>query len=237
MAIADMHLEFKERFDKIDSTQNPNLDPEEIDIFLNIAQQELFSELFKEGAERTQKEHDYLKNLISNFTTNTFTTTASNKPNGKFVLLPTDYKRALQENATVTYTDCKDHTASNYVNVYPKTHGEYNEARLDPFNKPNKNKVIRLSTYKSGNNETFELIGGTGIIITDYHLRYYREPVTMRYGTHYVPATTDVDCELSIEAQRDIVERAVILASKATENYQKYQVETDNIKTVQVIRN
>lgn len=227
MLISEMHIEFKERMDKMDSFQNPNLEPEQIDLLFNISQDELIKELTKDGLEKTQTSQDYLKNILENFKTSTFTNTVDNKPNGVFITLPSNYRKAVQEEAKITCTNCKGNTVEELVDVIPTTHGQYNEVRKDPFKRANNNKIIRLSV-----DEKFELICSTDNIITDYYLRYYREPVSMQYGTQYPTPTTDVNCELSIEAQREIIKKAVVIASKSLENINKYQIEAQSLQQI-----
>lgn len=225
MTISEMHFEFKQLMDKMDSLQNPNLEPEEIDVLLNRAQNDLINYLTRDGLEKTQTNQDLIKNILDNYTTSTFSVTADSKTKSKFVVLPDNYRKAIQEEVRISYVDCKNVLQTPYVEVKPITHAEYNDDRKNPFKQPNTNKVLRLATFKIGSDETYELISSEGVTITNYYLRYYRNPLEMAYATQYPVPGTDVDCELSIEAQREIIKRAVILASKALENIQKYQLE------------
>lgn len=231
LTILEMHTEFQELFDKMDSSLNPLLEAEQIDLLFNVVQRDFFKELIREGAENTQTAEDYLSALISDYRTTTFNLDTTNKANARYIDLPNNYKKALQEEATITYTDCHDVIRSKIVKVIPITHGEYNTGIEDPFKKPNLEKIRRLGTAKNSNgNWTFELLYSPNTTITNYYLRYYREPVDMSAGSLYPVVGPDVDCELNEEAKREIIKRAVSLASKALENFPKYQIEEQNIK-------
>ncbi len=231
MTIAEQHLEFKQRYDKLDSFTNALIEPEEIDVWFNLAQAQLFSNFVQSGLEKTENAKDFWQNLITNFTTTTFVNTVDSKPNGRFIVLPDNYKKAIEEECRIGYLDCNSNIQSKFVSVYPITHGEYNDVRSNPFKKPSLTRVNRLSVGKIGvnTNPSFELLFAPGTTLTNYYLRYYREPVNMQYGTQYPTPGLDIDCELSTEAQREIIKIAVALASKAVEDYQKYQIEEQSI--------
>lgn len=127
MNIGQMHTEFKIGVDKIDSLNSANLLPEEIDVLLNNAissfvnQRAYGNNAKKQGLEETQKRVDDLRSLISNYQTSTFVTNSNNKPGGVFVNLPSDYRHAIEEEATIIAKDCNSKVVTSgnlLVNTY-----------------------------------------------------------------------------------------------------------------------
>ena len=215
MTIAEMHREFKLGLDKVDSLSYPNFLPEEIDTLFNVAQEKFVKQrayannFRRSGLEETQKRLDDIRNLLTNYETSTLTQTSSNKPNGFFVSLPSDYKFAVEEEANIQFVDCNDNQVTERADVVPITHDRYNKIKRDPFNKPDDFEIHRLGFSRVSNVESFELITGDGNTITTYYLRYIKEPVEMRFGTAYETPTTDVDCELADHTHREIIAIAI----------------------------
>lgn len=237
MTVSEMHYQFKIGLDKVDSLSVPNFIAEEIDILLNNAQEQFISQRAfsnnpkREGLEETQKRLDDLKNIISNYNTSTFTTTVDNKPNGVFVDLPADYRHAIQEEATVTYTDCNSTTQTIQAEIVPISHDRYNRIIKDPFNKPDKELIYRLG-FEATTSERFEIVSGPSTTLTTYIVRYIRNPQQIRYGTQYQTPTTDLDCELSLHTHREIVALAVKNALEDIESprWQSSKIELNDIE-------
>ena len=215
MLISEMHTLFKILTNKVDSLNYPNLEPEEIDVLLNnesdkiIEQRAYGNNLKKTGVEETQKRVDDLRNITNDWVIGIqgFITTGANKPNAKFVPLPSDYRHALTEEVTISYV-CGNLTASKRVKVVPITHDRYNTIILDPFNKPYEDMVCRLPFNTINGVEVYELIGDSTFTFLQYHLRYLRNAVRMQYGTTYSTLAIDVNCELASHLHREIVEEA-----------------------------
>lgn len=212
--ISQWHIDFKLGYDKTDSLNYPNFLPEEIDVFLNNAQDRFIEEraygtnFKKEGFEENQKRFDDLRNIIKNYKTTTFTTTVNNKPNGVFINLPTDYRHAIQEDIKINYQDCKDSSTIKVSKVVPLSHDRYNRTVNDPFNKPYEDQIVRLG-YE-GN--VFELITDSNTSINEYHLRYIATPPRVQYGSTYATPTTDVNSILADHTHREIINIAIELA-------------------------
>lgn len=215
MTIADTHLRFKIGLDKVDTLATPNLLAEEIDIILNDAQSKYIQQrangtnFKKESVEETQKRVDDLKDITDNFETSTFITNSKNKPNGKFVQLPTNYLRALEEEVLVEKLDCHSDLISERIDVVPITHDRYNIVKNDPFHKPDNFEVNRLPFGKLSGIGSFELIPASNVTIKNYYLRYLRIPVNMRFGTRYQTPTTDVNCEFNDQTTKEIIALAI----------------------------
>lgn len=115
-----MHINFKLEVDKTDSLNYPDFEPEEIDKWLNIAQERYVKQRYsgmnmhRASFEQTQKRMDDLRILLTNAEITTFTSTTANKPNGKFAILPTGvlpdpnplYWLAVNEETEIVYMDC-----------------------------------------------------------------------------------------------------------------------------------
>lgn len=219
-----MHTYFKILLNKLDSFNNQNLEPEEIDVFLNqtmfrIIEQRAYGPNIKgETVEETEKRVDDLNNITNPYSTTTFFTDSLSKTNGKYIELPSDYRHALQEECLVSYTDCNGQTQSKRVSIKPVTHDRYNRIVRDPFHKPFTDLIIRLSHSKVNNKPVFELITDGSTTLTRYYLTYLRTPVSMQYGSTYSTPTTDVNCELNEHIHREIVETAVKAAIETVES-------------------
>lgn len=209
-----MHTEFKIGLDKTDSQNYPNFEPEEIDVFLNNAIERFVSQRAygtnpkRLGLEETQKRMDDLRNLISDYRVAGTGVTTENKPNGQFFALPSDYRHAVQEEANLTYTDCDGNQVAKITSIIPITHDRYNNIIDDPFNKPDDDDVLRLS-FGSSTSPRVELVTGPGSSVSEYRLRYLKQPAAVQYGTQYATPTTDVDCDLADHTHKEIVKSAV----------------------------
>lgn len=228
LSASQMHEQFRIEYDAIASFSNPEYSAEEVDYFLNTAQDNLILMIKKEGLESTQTYRDMLSNITDNENISTFITNSDNEPNGVFVQLPVDYRTALKESVTISYADCNAVTTAERIPVIPSTHDRTNYDFRNPFKRPNKKERV-LSVpygYLSGDPEiqTIELITDGTFTISEYHLRYVRNPREIMYGSQYATIVPDVDCELNLEAQNWIIQEAALEAIKATNQLQKYQL-------------
>lgn len=234
MPVQDMHEQFLHWYDKQSNFSAPEVTPEEVDIYLNNAQYQFIKILTEQGLEKSQEWLDYTKNITISYiatlgglppASNALAilnsiSTATNKPNGFYVYLPRNavsslsiYRLALLEEAQVTFTECGV-SKSVRIPVTPITRDEYNKIATNPFKKPWKEELIRLTTTS----DLFELITFPGSTITAYYLDYLKEPEKIQYGTKYSPTSpgfgVDVNCELESKAATKIIEIAVELALK-----------------------
>ena len=123
-----MHITFKLLLDKADTDNYPDIESEEIDLILNLAQARFVKQRYGitnnklSTLESTQKRTDDLRELIKNGELTVPTTQSlSNKPNGFFVSLPVDYWFLINEEVrlkapgcnpiTIASGDLKDQTA------------------------------------------------------------------------------------------------------------------------------
>lgn len=217
MPIQDMHEQFLHWYDKQSNFSAPEVTPEEVDIYLNNAQYQFLKILTEAGLEKSQEWLDYTKNITVSYSI--VPVISGNKPYGWYVTLPLGtlntqpnqmiYRLALLEEVQMSYSDCGV-TKSSRVPVIPMTRDEYNKVVMNPFKKPWKEEIIRLTV----DNNKFELIAFQGATLTTYYLDYIKEPQRIQYGTQYSAPTVDQNCELESKAATKIVEIAVELALK-----------------------
>jgi len=208
MTIQEIHEKFLHFYDKQSNYSAPEITAEEIDIYLNREQSDLVDSVAARGFERNGEYSDYLKNLTVSYNTNTIT--PGTKPNTYLVPIPSTYRSALLEELDLNYIDCNGTTVNTRIPVVPITRDEYNELLYDPFNKPWKEEVKRISQA----NNFFEIICSTGLTPVRYYLDYIKIPVRMAYSTVYANPQPDVQCELDEKAQEIIIDKAVLRALK-----------------------
>ena len=211
MTVLQMHQSFKFGMDKLDSLNYPNFLDEEIDLLLNQAQDRFVKQRYsknnikRESFEETQKRTEDLKIITSNALLTPLPNAIDNiDPDAVFVILPTDHLFILQERADITYTDCIGNAITQTIEVKPIQHSEFSKLIKDPFRQPSKTKVLRLME-----NGKVELISD-GSQISNYRLRYLRQPVTIDLGTN-------VTSELSEYTHQEIVSIAIQIALEGTE--------------------
>ncbi len=213
MTIIDAHREFKIRYDKLDALLLPNLLSSEIDILLNQSQDRLVKQRYgknnikKEPYEETQKRSDDLKAITVNAVLLPSVNAVDNIDTlAQFVILPLDYWFIVQERVSISYTDCTGATVNDIIEVRPIEHNEFSKVIKDPFKKPNNTKVLRLMEANR-----VELIPALGVTLTDYKLRYIKEP-------RRVSLTSNVTFELSSHLHSEIVDEAVKVALELVES-------------------
>lgn len=226
MVVSEMHTQFKVGYDKVDSLGNRTYTPEEIDIFLNNAQNLILSNVTKEGLESNIVLRNYTRPITENLNLQTFISNADNKPNGKFVQLPSNIRLVLEEEITITYVDCNNQTQTKRITVTPTTHDRYNRVVRNPFTSPYDEEVYQLPCTTTNLNNAVELIGDGTYTFNTYHIRYIREPNKIQYGSQYVNPLPNVDCELGTEqAQKEVVATAVLIALGRLGNVERYQTQ------------
>lgn len=212
MPIAQDHIEFKFRLDKLDALNYPNFLPEEIDLLFNQAQDRIVKQRYgrtnikRESFEETQKRTEDLKDITVNALLTPLPNAPDNiDPKARFVDLPSDHWFIVQERCDVTYTDCNNLTVTDTIEVVPTNHSEFTKTVKDAFKRPDKTKVLRL--MEDGR---VELVFGTGVSGVLYRLRYIKEP-------RRVSLVPPVDFEFSSYMVTEIIDEAVKIALEAIE--------------------
>ncbi len=209
MTISEMHLLFKLSLDKVGNNALPYFEPEAVDMIINYAIKAVVKQkisgnnVLRQGAEETTKRKSDLQSLLSNYevASNLFISNSSNKPFGVFVPMVSDIFYLLDEEVEIKSTLCD---STKRVNVLPIRNDQYNTLILDPFNRPDKNKILKLEYGKIGIGPTLhiELISSDGIEINKYYLRYYKTPITVNYGLN-------ISCDLPDIIHEEIIDFAV----------------------------
>lgn len=220
-----MHISFKQGLDKFDSKNYPNIEPEEIDLLLNQAQDAFVKTRYsynnskKEPFEAIQKRTEDLKNVVvrDNFNTSAIVSTAYNiNVYSIFVPLPQDHWITIQELCTVITLDCNGvPKAPIDIFVLAIQHNDYSKLIDNPFTKPTDGKVLRLM-----GRDGVELIPSPTSQITNYKLTYIKKPVRIYYDQ---TGTSSVDCELSEHTHQEIINASI---SIALENIEAQRIKT-----------
>lgn len=230
MPVAEMHESFLHFYDKQSNFAAPEITAEEIDIYLNYAQEQFIKYLIEKGVEKSQEWVDYTRNLVTSVTITP--AGVGSKPNSFRIALPTttpgsEYRHSLLEEADITIpasaAACDGDTTLR-VPVVPITRDEYAKAIRNPFRKPWREELLRIT--RPG--DQFEIIAFPGCIVNTYYLDYLKIPRRIQYGSNYSPQIADVSCELEVNAAMKIIEMAVSFALQtigdpriATKQYDK----------------
>jgi hypothetical protein len=230
MTVTEMHTAFRLHLDKSTSlVGSPDFLPEEIDFWLNEAQdrfikQRMFGNNYRqENFEQTQKRIDDLRNLLINSIGSVLTqsTIASNI---KECTLPINdatspymfYVNSTLRNSTPTVIQVKDIVNYEYINEYLK----------DSINNP----YIRrpLVTFYG---DKIAFIHGDEFVPTTCDLRYIKRPKKLTLNT---PGTYETNtCELALHTHSEIVIIAVSLVVENTENPRVQTFEQINASKVE----
>ena len=116
MTVSEMHTAVRILVDKIDSLNFVNIDPNEIDFFLNKEMERFVkhrtggANAGDKGFEETQKRMDDLRSITKGITLSPDPVSTDNKPGGRFITLPTTvsdtYWFSINEEATVLIEEC-----------------------------------------------------------------------------------------------------------------------------------
>jgi hypothetical protein len=224
-------LEFSNEFDisynSIATNSAPPLDLYEKSVYLTKAQLEIVKNYFnpngnkyKKGFEQSSKRRADLGELIRGYSS-TITVSSNDgiSSDSQFFRIPNNTFLIIQEKAQVQKdVEC---LGSQYLNVVPKTHDEFNLQSDNPFKQPNKTVVWRLDYYsQSGNNKNVELI--SPYTLSQYKFRYiiYPDPIVLTDLLSLYPGETlsidevsqEQTCKLHKSVHREILDRAVELA-------------------------
>lgn len=241
--------EFDILYNNIRNNSAPGLDLYEQSLFLTKAQEQIVFNTFNpktnligEGFENTEKRRQDLKKLVKNYITdlenipsnieNSDYSTSINL-NGfinKFIKIPNDVFFIIEESCIFE--------SDIIFDVLPISHDELKDQIQNPFRKPvdsflNK-RIWRLDNDISNLSNSIELIYTKNLIIQDYQMRYIKKPspiiLTNLDEGEFIGSGLSIDgvidetpCELNDIIQRQIIDRAVILALEA---YEKSRIQT-----------
>ena len=214
-----MHIDFRVKFNKVNSNKNKGFLTQEIDLFLNDQMDKFVSahatpksNTRQEGFEETQTRLDDIRTVIREATTDTdhldgrtqLTLDTFNR--GKKIDFPNDY-RMLVEDSTDTYDEC-----SNYYSRPNRLFGsnKVNWALTDSFHKSHVKSPV--SEVVNNTLRVYE----DDFTISNIHISYVYKYPAIEYNSQ--------DCVLPVHTHRQIVDMAVekVNAVINTGNYEKY---------------
>lgn len=206
MSITEMHRRFVLRMDKADSLANPSFEPEEIDEFLNIAQERVVKQRYSgnnpHGAkyEEVQKRTEDLKKIKKRITLFAVSSPFAN-PYAAWFPLPEDHMITTQEQVFANVTDCNGKQSRQRIaKVKAITDERYSTMVSNSFWKPTKDQVLRLVVE-----DNIEIIGSEEVTPLELVITYLKHPRKMSKDL-------GIDCELSEHLHDEIVTEAVGLA-------------------------
>jgi hypothetical protein len=190
----------------------------DVDIFLNAAQDDLVEGFYSARInpqsryfEMDERARAMMALLIEStvITSGSFDTSdPALHPNAVFATLPADFLYALEEQCSISYTDCNLVTTTKQSRVLPITHDEYTINIDNVYKKPWRDLIWRMDFGDTGGKKKHELIHGIDITINSYRLRYLRTPSAINI-------VAGTDCELNPILHEEVVDRAVMAAVKS----------------------
>lgn len=220
MNIQEMHIEFRQSLDRLDSSVYSDILPEQVDYFLNEAILRFVKIRYSRtntkntGFEETQKRIEDLTALVQtkffplvNYVSesNTYEVDLSRPYDNEGLTVPSTYEYMiyLKGMCKHTKTDC----TSKYLVFRIVTHDRLGYELEDPFKKPYKMRSIGYFQ----NSKLYLITDGT-YTITGVNLSYLAYPVIVKQGSVYPTPSTDIDCNLSPETHKEIIQLATLIA-------------------------
>lgn len=219
MNITQAHIEFREALDRLDSSNFPDFQPEQVDYILNEAYNRFIKERYtgnnpaRTGAELTQKRIDDLRDLIiTSFASTSLNTIETNVYNISLNSLYTDENRTssattqymfyFRGRVKVSSTTC----GSNYVPIKIYDHNEIDEIILDPLKQP---VLYEPIGYFEGDNLCV-VTDGT-FTVDNFKLTYIKIPVE-------VSLTNNITFETAPHTHKEIITLATYVALENIES-------------------
>ena len=225
--------EFRQQFDisynAIASMSSPGIDDFELSVYLTTAQLEIIKNYYdplsnrkQKGFEATEKRRRDLNQLVKDYKTSTTITNSSNiNSEAKFYTVPNDLFLIVNEKAKITSEDCYNNKT---LTIKPISYDEYDIQIDNPFEKPNEKVAWRLDLSNVNNSKVVEIISPYNVTGSlEYQIRYvkYPKPIIITDLDIAFPSdnltidgiSTETPCELNTEICREILDRAVLLAT------------------------
>lgn len=226
MTLNEFHIEFKIALDKLDSSAYPDILVEEIDYFLNEAQERFIktryspNNIYREGFEEIQKRTDDLRTLVvTNYAAVSAVATETNTYKADFDTLWSNEAQSIA--ATELYRfylrgrarSVKAGCTSTYVSPKLVRQVELERILLDPFNNPKLN--CPVAYFERG--DLYLVTDGT-FTIDRFKVTYLKKQATITYGTQYPTPVADVNCELPEHTHKELVSIGVNIALETIES-------------------
>ena len=229
MTANEMNLQFDIQYNNIAGQSNPSLDIYEKSVYLTKAQLEIVKNYYdpdsnrkKRGFENSEKRRVDLKQLVKDYKINISTTNSiAIHPSSRFFVVPSELFLIINEKVKVKSEDCANGTI---IEVIPITHDEFNTQIKNPFQNPNEDVAWRLNISNIVNDKVVEIISPYNILGSlEYQIRYIKYPkpiIITNLNTAFPSDNLTIDgifvetpCELNTEICREILDRAVLLAT------------------------
>ena len=229
MTNLEFRNEFNISYNSIASMSAPSIDDYELSVYLTRAQLEIVKNYYdplsnrkQKGFEATEKRRRDLNQLVKDYKTSTVITNTSNiNSEAKFYIVPDDLFLIVNEKAKITSEDCYNNKT---LTIKPISYDEYDVQIDNPFEKPNEKVAWRLDLSNVNNTKVVEIISPYNISGSlEYQIRYikYPKPIIITDLDIAFPSdnltidgiSTETPCELNIEICREILDRAVLLAT------------------------
>lgn len=237
MTIRDMHYDFKQKLNKIDSQKYRNLKVPEIDWKLNEAL-EIFIKLVAEprlrqsfGFEINQRTIDDIRPLVVNqsFVNGNCISTAQFDDVSSVVVLPDDYLHHISSNVIATKASCENKKIRTTVREHD------DEYENDTFESSSFEwRVVNIRFIKEG----IRIFTGGDFTVSHLCLDYIKKPVLIHNAQDYVGGTYTLngvaltgsqDCELPDSTHRTIVDIAVLITSGDLQ-FPDYNIKSEKLR-------
>lgn len=221
MTIQEFHINFNLELDKTLDFEYPYMLPEQIDYWLNKAQDRFIKDRAfpqdprKKGFEVSQKRIDDLRNIV--VPSGAITPTLVD--NAYYIELPEDYRYLVRHRCITDDGDC----GQRQVGGLPVQEDDINQLLKDPFWEPIADEPLY---YFNGNTIVYETKGNYTLLNTK--LTYIKIPNQLRLGEQYQEVTTNVECELSEYTHHEILDIAVSMVLENIES-QRYQTNLNEL--------
>lgn len=225
--------EFRNQFDisynAIASNASPGIDDYELSVYLTKAQLEIVKNYYdplsnrkQKGFEATEKRRRDLNQLVKDYKTSDTISNSSNiDSQSKFYIVPNDLFLIVNEKAKITSEDCFNNKT---LSIKPISYDEYDVQIDNPFEKPDSKIAWRLDLSNVNNTKVVEIISPYNITGSlEYQIRYikYPKPIIITNLNTAFPSdnltidgiSAETSCELNTEICREILDRAVLLAT------------------------
>lgn len=218
MSIKNMHYDFKQKLNKIDSQQNRNLRIPEIDWKLNEALEQFIKNIAEPrvnnqyGFEVNQRVIDDIRPIVVN---DKKLTAIVIDESSYYVELPINYMFFLSAKILISNTNCGDRFARAIVRQHDD---RFEESVFD--NSSYEWKEVNVKFYEKG----IKIYTDKSFTIKELHLDYIKKHPYIHYAEGFLPAGTYnlpegtvltgfTDCLLAKHTHNEIVNIAVYLSS------------------------
>jgi len=224
MTSLQMQAAFQREMNQLENV--PEFNSTDIFYWLNKGGVERFINDKVLSLEKDQEAVEDLRTIIvDSILTGAAITVGTDIPNSYIVnisSLPSTYRRKLNEEVIISFTDALGVSNSVRQGITECTSDRYSAKIEDPFSEHKLHyKTAKPLRMFAGN--TVELVTDGNYSITSYYIKYLKEPATI---------TTSVECDLPKQTHVKIVKLAVdaALENLGNQRYQTHSLETKNVE-------